>query len=81
MFTSIPLKFKSKLTIPFGKLQSVIDWCEYNCRSEWSYTDNLPDWFSNIEDPRYTHIRDTFPLYTFMFDDERDYIAFMLVHE
>lgn len=78
---TINLKYQSNIAIPFGHLQSVIDWCTKNCRDNWNYTDNLPDWFSSKEDPRYTRPRDTLPLYTFMFESERDYMAFILVHE
>jgi hypothetical protein len=70
--------YKSKVTIPFGQLQTVIDWCDRNCRCDWRYTDNveLPLWLKEI-----TPYLPTPPLYTFMFEDERDYMAFMLVHE
>ena len=78
---TLSLKHQSNLPIPFGKLQSVIDWCNRNCRANWRYTDNLPDWFSNKEDPGYTRPVTVLPLYTFMFEDERDLVAFILVHE
>lgn len=78
---TLSLNYQSKVAIPFGQLQSVIDWCNRNCKESWRYTDNLPDWFEDKEDPRYTRARDTLPLYTFMFEDERDYLAFILVHE
>lgn len=78
---TLNLTYQSRVAIPFGQLQSVIDWCNKNCRANWRYTDNLPDWFEDKEDHRYVQHRNFSPFYTFMFEDDRDCMAFMLVHE
>jgi hypothetical protein len=56
-------KLTSKVTLPFGKLQPLIDWCDRNCSSEWHY----------MEDPH-----DQYNGWVFIFEDQRDYVAFTL---
>ena len=73
--STLHLKHQSELTIPFGKLQSVLDWCNHNCEKDWVWTQSdtfylLPNKFNKV-------LYD----YTFSFESERDYLAFILVHE
>lgn len=55
---------KVKIDLDFGQLQPVIDWCERNCIGDWHYT----------EDPSGR----LYGSWIFLFDDERDYVAFTL---
>ena len=80
------LNYKSKIAIPFGKLQSVLDWCNTNCQGEWRYSDdtglNSPAWLHNKLDSKYVHIFNHFTIdYVFSFESEHDHLAFILVHE
>lgn len=59
MSISIPVAYKVDITFPFGKLDSMIEWCDNNCSSEWKFGDSDDG-------------------YTFYFESERDYIAFVL---
>jgi hypothetical protein len=73
--STLHLKHQSKLTIPFGKLQSVLDWCNHNCEKDWVWTQSdtfyiPPNKFNKV-------LYD----YTFSFESEKDYLAFILVHE
>ena len=63
MSISIPTAFKLSIPIEYGQLQNVVDWCERNCMGEWRY----------MEDHR-----DQWHSWTFLFEDERDYCAFLL---
>lgn len=60
-----------KITIDFGKLQSVVDWCERNCEEDWGYNT-----ISNIcvEYPYRIHQGE----YQFYFESERDFVAFTM---
>ena len=51
---------------PFGVLDSVIDWCKANMCAEWRWQLIRPS--SDITPGRYI----------FYFDNERDYLAFIL---
>ena len=53
-----------KINLKYGTLQSTVDWCERNCTGEWHYT----------EDPN----GEMYFSWIFVFDDERDYVAFTL---
>jgi hypothetical protein len=74
---TLNLTYKSTIAIPFGKLQQIIDWCNRNCSKEWAYTDasGLPEWLQDI----HKYIESPAE-YTFMFEDEKDYVAFVLVY-
>jgi hypothetical protein len=54
-----------KLTIPYGELQPIIEWCDRNCLSEWRY----------MEDPNANFLSGG---WVFFFESERDYCAFLL---
>ena len=72
--STLHLKHQSELTIPFGKLQSVLDWCNHNCEKDWAWSQSDTFWISP----------GTFIItydYTFSFESEKDYLAFILVHE
>ena len=73
--STLHLKHQSELTIPFGKLQSVLDWCNHNCEKDWVWTQS--DTFYLPSNKFNKVLYD----YTFSFESERDYLAFILVHE
>ncbi len=72
--STLHLKHQSELTIPFGKLQSVLDWCNHNCEKDWVWSQS--DTFC-ISPGTFIITYD----YTFSFESEKDYLAFILVHE
>lgn len=51
---------------PFGMLEQVLDWCKNELRDEFRW--QLVEMSSDIKPGRYI----------FFFDDERDYLAFVL---
>ena len=51
---------------PFGMIEQVLDWCKHELRDEWRW--QLVEMSSDIKPGRYL----------FFFDDERDYLAFVL---
>jgi hypothetical protein len=76
--STLHLKHQSKLTIPFGKLQSVLDWCNHNCEKDWAWSQSgsdSPFFYSDIHRPV------LYVDYTFSFESDKDYLAFILVHE
>lgn len=64
MYTNTLTVHKSKISVPFGELQSIIDWCDNNCTDRWQY----------MEDPGVT----VYNSWIFIFESERDYVAFTL---
>lgn len=81
---TLTLNYKSRLTIPFGKLQSVLDWCNNNCEKEWNYADactgsDNPSWLRDKYIPMLSHLMTLD--YVFSFESELDHLAFILVHE
>lgn len=61
--------YNVKLNIPFGKLESFLNWCQNNCESDWSFDDNSSLFLINeIE----------YAGYNFYFQSERDYVAFLI---
>jgi hypothetical protein len=59
-------KFKIEIPLQYGKLAPLISWCEINCRQgNWKYTVKE---FGG---------RDA-GLYEFYFEDEHDYVNFIL---
>lgn len=59
--------FKVYIEVPFGKLGALLDWCERNCNADWSYTeDGKEHWEGDT----------LFYGYQFLFESEKDYVAF-----
>lgn len=62
MLTSTPNKIRIELD--FGQLRPVLEWCERNCTGDWRYT----------EDPN----GGMYSSWIFLFDTDRDYVAFLM---
>lgn len=58
--------FAKEITKPFGKLDSVLDWCKSELTGDWRW--QLIDVSTDVRPGRYC----------FFFDSERDYFAFTL---
>ena len=59
-------QFKTKITIGYGQLKPIIEWCTRNCIDDWGY-DCLE--FAGGRDGG---------LYDFYFETESDYLNFIL---
>lgn len=66
MSISIATAFKTSISIPYGELKNVISWCQNNCQSDWRFQESL-----NSIDAFSLH-------YDFFFEDEKDYVAFVI---
>lgn len=76
MSTSIlHLKHQSNLTIPFGQLQLVLDWCNHNCEKDWAWSQSDTFWITQNKPNEILYD------YTFSFESDKDHLAFILVHE
>lgn len=65
MSINIPTAYKTKLYIPFGELKEHVSWCETNLVGDWKFMED-----HNSDFP--------YNNYVFLFDLERDYIAFTM---
>lgn len=79
---TLSLNYQSKVAIPFGELQSILDWCFRNCEKDWYYKDdndtlNSYNWTQALLDKTNRYKLD----YVFSFESEKDYLAFILIHE
>ncbi len=63
--------YQIKITLDFGNLQPIIEWCERNCEGEWGYN-TLSG--IQIHTPYKIHNYQ----YEFYFESERDYVAFTM---
>ena len=59
---------KANITIEFGQLQAIVDWCERNCVSEFWYSGEHERWDSDR----------LYYGYEFYFESDKDYFAFMI---
>lgn len=64
MYIDTKTSFQANVSIPIGKLQSIILWCEKNCEAAWAFDSSDHD--AEIPD------------YNFFFNSEKDYVAFLL---
>lgn len=62
--TTIKYCHSTEVSIKFGNLQAVMDWCDLNCVGSWWFQD--PEW----------HKSDA--MWKFSFEDERDLLLFVL---
>lgn len=65
MSINIPTAYKTKINIPFGELKDHVSWCENNLMGDWKFMED-----HNSDFP--------YNNYVFLFDLERDYIAFTM---
>lgn len=63
MSINIPTAHKANITVTYGDLRPVVEWCERNCESDWKFMENVDDPYNGFE---------------FLFESERDYVAFLL---
>jgi hypothetical protein len=61
----ISLKYSTDITIPFGQLQAMIEWCENHCADDWSFNLDKPANYKPWQ-------------YVFEFENEKDYATFCL---
>ncbi|MEY3310889.1 MAG: hypothetical protein RL348_217 [Bacteroidota bacterium] len=50
--------------MPYGQLKEIVEWCDRNCKGDYRYT----------EDPN----GEMYNSWVFLFELERDYIAFLI---
>jgi len=67
MSINTTVAYKTSITIPYGGLQPAIEWCERNCKNEWGFSETEPP----LGEPQALD-------YTFYFESERDYFAFIV---
>jgi hypothetical protein len=65
MSINIPTAYKTIVNIPFGKLKEHVGWCEDNLVGDWKYTENSA----------YGEMNNS---WIFLFELERDYVAYTL---
>lgn len=58
-------QYKTDISIGYGQLKPIIDWCTRNCADDWGYDCQIPaGQFAG--------------LYEFYFESESDYLNFIL---
>jgi formylmethanofuran dehydrogenase subunit E-like metal-binding protein len=57
--------YKTTIDIPYGQLQTMIEWCQHHCESNWH--------FSVINEAGSENGK-----YGFSFESEKDYITFLM---
>lgn len=65
MSISIPTAYQANIGLPYGSLKNIIRWCRDNCIDEWG--------FQEVDD-----LAAYSPGYIFYFENERDYVAFLV---
>jgi len=74
MSINIPTMHEVKISVPFGELQSIIDWCDKNCVGKVKYMENPEIMQNSLLNGTFEHSND----WILYFDSERDYVAFTL---
>jgi hypothetical protein len=63
MSINIPTAHRANVTVNYGELKPIVEWCERNCKDEWRFMEDINDQFNGFE---------------FFFESERDYVAFLM---
>lgn len=58
---------KANIDVEYGQLQPVLDWCERNCEGDYRYLD--------INNPEHDSATGR---WEFLFESEKDYVAFLM---
>ena len=67
MSINIPTAHKANISVQYGQLQPVLDWCERNCEGDYRYID--------INNPEHDNATGR---WEFLFESEKDYVAFLM---
>ena len=65
---------KTKIDIPYGKLDSILSWCKTNCESDWQF-DSVVEYLEGYDASYREKGTST---YDFYFESEKDYVAFVV---
>jgi hypothetical protein len=57
--------YNTDITLSYGKLDDVLDWCNKNCVDQWTF---------KVLDPAGSEPGN----YNFIFEDKKDYVNFLL---
>lgn len=60
--------YSTTILIPFGKLDSILNWCKDNCNDNWKFFTGEFTTTNNV----------WLVSYEFQFESDKDYMAFML---
>lgn len=63
MSINIPTAHRAKVALQYGELASIVDWCERNCSSDWRFMEDVNNQWGGYE---------------FLFESEKDYVAFLV---
>jgi hypothetical protein len=63
MSINVPTAHSANVTIPYGELKHVVEWCKRNCEAEWGFDHARNNMYEEFE---------------FLFESERDYVAFLV---
>ena len=67
MSISLPTAYKINLSMPWGQLKDIVEWCDRNCTDDYRF----------MEDPD----GNMYNSWVFFFESERDYVAFTLFNK
>jgi hypothetical protein len=67
MSIDIPTAHKANISVQYGQLQPVVDWCDRNCQGNWGYQDLNSYAYDNATGN-----------WEFVFESEKDYVAFLM---
>ena len=65
---------KTKIDIPYGKLDSILSWCKTNCESDWQF-DSVVEYLEGYDA---SYRAKSISTYDFYFESEKDYVAFVV---
>lgn len=73
MSINISTAYHTKINLPYGELNPLLDWCKKNCEEEWKFNFTEPTSFvlPSISD-------ETATTWEFYFESKRDYTNFLL---
>lgn len=66
MSNNTTLPFKVNITLPFGQLRPVVEWCTNHCSDNWVFDVN-----EEVSEKKMGN-------YNFSFKSEKDYITFLV---
>lgn len=69
MSINIPTSYKANISVEFGQLTPMIEWCERNCVASWRYSGETNEHWNGDK---------MFYGYEFLFESEKDYVAFLM---
>lgn len=73
MSFNISTAYNVDIDLPYGELNSILEWCKKNCSNEWGFSFSNASYNNSANNTSYPKCQ-----WEFFFESKKDYVAFLI---